>query len=112
VPGGVLVGQLPNPHFPIESHSKLPLMGWAAAGRAGQVLEHLAIAIARGIGFHSVMVGDLRRRAVAAGFEPVVIRPFNYRRGSATVGPLDWCAWRASRCELCPGAWQFVLRRL
>src|SRR5690349_19814953 len=25
---GVLVGQLPNPYFPIESHSRLPFMGY------------------------------------------------------------------------------------
>ena len=25
-PGGILVGQLPNPYFPIESHSRLPFL--------------------------------------------------------------------------------------
>jgi SAM-dependent methyltransferase len=27
-PGGLVVGQIPNPYFPIESHSRLPFMGW------------------------------------------------------------------------------------
>ncbi|HEX5415759.1 MAG TPA: class I SAM-dependent methyltransferase, partial [Chloroflexota bacterium] len=27
-PDGVVVGQIPNPYFPIESHSRLPFMGW------------------------------------------------------------------------------------
>src|SRR3954452_3240043 len=26
--GGILVGQLPNPYFPVESHSRLPFMGY------------------------------------------------------------------------------------
>jgi SAM-dependent methyltransferase len=26
VMGGILVGQLPNPYFPIESHSRLPFL--------------------------------------------------------------------------------------
>ena len=25
---GIVVGQIPNPYFPIESHSRLPFMGW------------------------------------------------------------------------------------
>ncbi len=27
-PAGAIVGQIPNPWFPIESHSRLPFMGW------------------------------------------------------------------------------------
>ena len=27
-PGGVIVGQIPNPYFFVESHSRLPFMGW------------------------------------------------------------------------------------
>lgn len=28
LPGCIVVGQIPNPYFPIESHSRLPFMGW------------------------------------------------------------------------------------
>ena len=110
VPGGVLVGQLPNPHFPIESHSKLPLMGWLPP--AVQDKYWSISPSRRGIGFHSVMVGDLRRRAVAAGFEPVVIRPFNYPPEAAPQS-VRWLVRVAGiPMRVVPWSWQFVLRRL
>jgi len=64
-PGGVIVGQLPNPHFPIESHSKLPMMGYLPA--AAQNVYWRVSPSRRGAGFHSVTVGHLTRRARAAG---------------------------------------------
>jgi len=27
-PGGFLIGQIPNPYFPVESDSRLPFLGW------------------------------------------------------------------------------------
>lgn len=109
VPGGVVVGQLPNPHFPIESHSKLPLMGWLPA-RAQDVYWRVSPA-RRGSGFYSVNVGDLRRRAEAAGYTMDLVRNFTYPAEAAPQS-VRWLV-RALRRPLArmPWAWQFVLRR-
>ena len=109
VPGGVLVGQLPNPYFPIESHSKLPFMGWLPA--AAQNWYWRISPSRRGIGFHSVTVGDLRRRASAAGFHAELIRPFNYPPEAAPPS-VRWLVKLLSRpMRFLPWSWQFVLRR-
>ena len=44
-PGGVLVGQLPNPYFPIESHSRLPFMGCLPPSAAARLLEALPCSV-------------------------------------------------------------------
>ncbi len=109
VPGGVIVGQLPNPHFPIESHSKLPLMGWLPA-RAQNVYWRLSPA-RRGAGFYSVTVGDLKRRAAAAGLEATLVRNFTYP-ADAAPDSVRWLVKRLRRpLGVMPWAWQFVLKR-
>lgn len=109
VPGGVVVGQLPNPHFPIESHSKLPLMGWLPP-RAQDVYWRISPA-RRGYGFYSVTIGDLRRRAEAAGLECVLVRNFTYP-AEAAPDSVRWLLRRLRRpLAIVPWAWQFVLRR-
>lgn len=109
VPGGVVVGQLPNPHFPIESHSKLPLMGWLPP-RAQNVYWGLSPA-RRGAGFYSVTIKDLRRRAEAAGLECVVARDFTYPPEAAPPRVRGLVKRMRRPLSLMPWAWQFVLRR-
>jgi len=108
-PGGVLVGQLPNPRFPIESHSKLPFMGWLPRGAQDR---YWALSPSRrGAGFYSVTIRDLRRRATAAGFEAVLIRNFNYPAEAAPQS-IRWLVKLLRRpLAVMPWAWQFVFRR-
>lgn len=87
VPGGVIVGQLPNPRFPIESHSKLPFMGWLPS-RAQNWYWRFSPS-RRGAGFYSVSVNDLRRRAQSVGLEIALIRNYTTQlrlRQSRPVG--------------------------
>lgn len=107
--GGAVVGQIPNPYFPIESHSRLPFMGWLpmiwqrAYWRLSPVpWEH---------DFFVVTMNHLRKTAVRAGFEVVHAENFNY---PAEVLPASvrWAARVLSRpMRRFPWAWQFVLRR-
>lgn len=108
-PGGVLVGQLPNPWFPIESHSRLPFMGWLPV-RAQRVYWRLA-PVPWEHDFYVVGIRHLRRNAEAVGFEPVVIQNFNY---PPEVIPerVRWAATLLSGpMRLVPWAWQFVFRQ-
>jgi SAM-dependent methyltransferase len=108
-PGGVVVGQLPNPHFPIESHSKLPLMGWLPP-RAQNVYWRVSPS-RRGAGFYSVTVTDLTRRAVAAGYEVDLVRKYNYPPEAAPAS-IRWLVRGLARpMRIVPWSWQFVLRR-
>ena len=109
VPGGVIVGQLPNPHFPIESHSKLPLMGYLPA-RAQSAYWRFSPS-RRGAGFHSVTVSALSRRARAAGLDVVLVRKYTYPP-EAAPDSIRWLV-RALRRPMAvvPWSWQFVLRR-
>lgn len=109
VPGGIMVGQLPNPHFPIESHSKLPFMGWLPP-RAQNWYWRLSPS-RRGSGFYSVTVGDLKRRANGAGFDVMLIRKFNYPVEAAPQA-VRWLVRLMNKpMAVVPWSWQFVLRR-
>ncbi|HLZ70233.1 MAG TPA: methyltransferase domain-containing protein [Dehalococcoidia bacterium] len=108
-PGGLLVGQLPNPYFPIESHSRLPFMGWLPA--AWQRPYWRLAPVEWEHDFYVVTIADLKRRARRAGFAPVEIRRYHYpssviparlrpsyRRFSGLINAIPW-------------AWQFAFRR-
>ena len=105
---GIVVGQIPNPYFPIESHSRLPFMGWLPM-RAQKAYWRLA-PVEWEHDFFVVTPKHLRRDAVAGGFEPVLVRKFNY--------PLDVIPERVRGVARAlqrpmrrfPWAWQFVLR--
>jgi SAM-dependent methyltransferase len=108
-PGGVLVGQLPNPYFPIESHSRLPFMGWLPT-RAQKVYWKLT-PVAWEHDFWSVTPRHLLRDSAAGGLEKVLLRNFNY---PPEVIPerVRWAARLLERpMRRIPWAWQFVLRR-
>jgi SAM-dependent methyltransferase len=108
-PNGVVVGQLPNPYFPIESHSRLPFMGWLPIGLqkkywrfAPTPWEH---------DFYTVTIRHLRRTATAAGFQVAQANNFNY---PPEVIPrrVRWAARMLERpMRHLPWAWQFVLIR-
>ena len=108
-PDGVLVGQLPNPYFPIESHSKLPFMGWLPAGLQDKYWS--VSPSRRGAGFYTVTVRDLKHRAEDAGFSPVLISRFNYPVEAAPES-VRWLV-RALQLPMrvVPWSWQFVFRR-
>lgn len=106
-PGGLLVGQIPNPYFPIESHSRLPFMGYLPIGlqrrywRLSRVpWEH---------DFFVVTMRHLRRHAIAAGFQVRLSRSFNYPPEAipSSVRPLARIG--APVMRVLPWAWQFVL---
>jgi len=107
--GGILVGQLPNPYFLIESHSRLPIMGWLPY-RLQKVYWRLT-PVPWEHDFYVVTIKDLRSRAESLGFNTVMVRNFNY---PAEVIPqsLRWAAQLfAPVMKIMPWAWQFVFRK-
>lgn len=108
-PGGVVVGQLPNPYFPIESHSRLPFMGWLPV-RLQKAYWRLA-PVPWEHDFYVVTVKDLERNAAAVGLEVQLVRNFSYPPEAIPTG-VRWIARLLRRpMRRLPWAWQFVLRR-
>lgn len=110
-PGGILVGQIPNPYFPIESHSRLPFFGYLPRSiqRRYWRLSPTGWDYDRGH-FFSVTLKHLTADARAAGFEPVVTRNFNYAP-DAIPARVRWIAALHARLGVMPWAWQFVYRK-
>jgi SAM-dependent methyltransferase len=108
-PGGIIVGQLPNPYFPLESHSRLPFMGWLP--RSLQQRYWRLTPVWWQHDFYSVTVRDLRRRASRHGLQTVVVRGFNYPMDAIPrrVRPVARVAQLPMR--LIPWSWQFCFRR-
>ena len=111
-PRGILVGQLPNPFFPVESHSRLPFMGFLPEP-ARRVYWKLA-PVRRGPNaspFHVVTVHHLWRAARAVGFRAVDVHAFNYPPEAIPRG-LRWVARAlAGPMRFYPWSWQFVFRK-
>jgi SAM-dependent methyltransferase len=108
-PSGVLVGQLPNPHFPIESHSRLPLMGWLPM--SAQKAYWRLSPVAWDHDFHVVTIRDLRRRAERAGFQRELIRKFSYPLEAIPRKVRPVARVLQLPMKLVPWAWQFVFRK-
>lgn len=109
-PGGHVIGQIPNPYFPIESHSRLPFMGWLPM-RAQKAYWRLS-PVPWEHDFFVVTMRQLRATAAEQGLETVYVRNFNY---PAEVIPKALrSAWRVMERPMrrMPWAWQFVLRRV
>jgi SAM-dependent methyltransferase len=108
-PGGLLVGQIPNPYFPIESHSRLPFMGWLPV-RMQKVYWRLS-PVPWEHDFFVVTMGQLRRSAERIGYRTVVSRGFNYP--SEVIPEALRATWRllSRPMRRFPWAWQFVLQR-
>jgi SAM-dependent methyltransferase len=108
-PGGVIAGQIPNPYFAIESHSRLPFMGLLPI-RAQKRYWRLS-RVPWDHDFYVVTLRHLRRHALAAGLVVEVARPFNYPP-EAIPSRVRWLATAAAPLmQVYPWAWQFVLRR-
>ena len=108
-PGGVLVGQIPNPYFPIESHSRLPFMGWLPV-KAQKAYWKLSPAPWEH-DFYVVTMKHLLRDAAQGGLQKVEVHNFNY---PPEVVPerVRWAARLLERpMRRMPWAWQFVLQR-
>jgi SAM-dependent methyltransferase len=109
-PGGILVGQLPNPYFPIESHSRLPFMGWLPP-RLQKVYWKLSPA-PWPFDFYVVTIKDVQRRAGMIGFDRVLVRTFNYPP-EVIPRAVRWVARLLERpMRFMPWSWQFVFRKV
>ena len=108
-PGGFVVGQIPNSRFPIESHSRLPFMGWLPI-RAQKAYWRLS-PVPWEHDFFVVTMRQMRASAEQLGYRTRDVRNFNY--------PLEVIpqalrpAWRVLERPMrrIPWAWQFVFQR-
>lgn len=108
-PGGIVVGQIPNPYFPIESHSRLPFMGWLPMSLQKQYWKLSPVPWEHD--FFVVTMRHLTADASAAGFEMLERRNFNYPP-EVIPQQVRWAARALERpMRKLPWAWQFVLRR-
>jgi SAM-dependent methyltransferase len=107
-PGGILVGQLPNPYFPLESHSRLPFMTYLPARlrRTYWRLTPTGWDYDRAH-FFVVSVQNLKKLAQKLGFETLVIRNFNYPP-EAIPRKVRWMARLHAQLGILPWAHQFV----
>lgn len=109
VDGGIIVGQVPNPYFPIESHSRLPFMGWLPP-RLQKAYWKLS-PVDWELDFYSVTVAQLARSARIVGFEVITLRNFNYPPEAIPARMRPLARLMAPPMRLLPWAWQFVLRK-
>jgi len=108
-PGGVLVGQLPNPYFPIESHSRLPFMGWLPVP-----LQHVywkLTPVPWVHDFYVVTIRHLKRHALAGGLKTELIRNFNYPREVIPASIRRLSDLGRPLMRVMPWAWHFVFRK-
>jgi SAM-dependent methyltransferase len=108
-PGGFVVGQIPNPYFPVESHSRLPFMGWLPM-RAQKIYWRLS-PVPWEHDFFVVTMRQLRASAEQLGYRTVFVRNFNYP--PEVIPQALRAAWRLLERPMrrMPWAWQFVLQR-
>jgi ubiquinone/menaquinone biosynthesis C-methylase UbiE len=108
-PGGVVVGQLPNPYFPIESHSRLPFMGWLPVKWQHRYWK--LAPVSWGHDFYVVTMKHLTKSAQRAGFEVAHVRNFNYPP-EVIPSRVRWAARLLERpMRHLPWSWQFILVR-
>jgi SAM-dependent methyltransferase len=107
--GGIVVGQLPNPYFPIESHSRLPFMGWLPTKWQHRYWKLAPVNWEHD--FYVVTIEHLKQTAQRAGFDVVHVRNFNYPP-EAIPSSVRWAAHLLERpMRYMPWSWQFVLVR-
>jgi SAM-dependent methyltransferase len=107
--GGVVVGQIPNPYFPIESHSRLPFMGWLPTTWQRRYWKLAPVSWEHD--FYVVTMKHLKHTAQRAGFDIIHVRNFNYPPEVIPSG-VRWAARLLQRpMRYLPWSWQFVLGR-
>jgi SAM-dependent methyltransferase len=112
VPGGILVGQLPNPYFPIESHSRLPFLTYLPFESLRRIYWRLT---PTGwdydrTHFFVVSVQNLKKLAHSLGFETIEIHNFNYPL-EAIPHNVRWIARWHAQLGILPWAHQFIFRK-
>ncbi|HVD86864.1 MAG TPA: class I SAM-dependent methyltransferase [Solirubrobacterales bacterium] len=107
-PEGIVVGQIPNPYFPIESHSRLPFMGWLPI-RAQKIYWKLS-PVSWEHDFFVVTPKHLRRDAAAGGLRLAMVRKFNYPPEVIPKRVRGVARAMERPMRVMPWAWQFVLR--
>ncbi|NVN53740.1 hypothetical protein HLY00_4091 [Mycolicibacterium hippocampi] len=108
-PGGVVVGQIPNPYFLIESHSRLPLMGWLPTKWQHRYWKMAPVHWDHD--FYVVTMKHVKQSAERAGFEVSHVRNFNYPH-EVIPRKVRWVARLLERpMRYMPWSWQFILRR-
>lgn len=109
-PLGVLVGQIPNPYFPIESHSRLPFMGYLPID-----LQRRYWKLSRVPWEHDFFVVTMRHlegHALTSGFRLLHKRPFNYP-AEAIPARVRWLTRIGTPLmRVFPWAWQFVFVKI
>jgi SAM-dependent methyltransferase len=105
-PAGILVGQIPNPYFPIESHSRLPFMGFLPVGLQRRYWALSPVPWEHD--FFVVTMRHLEHHATVSGFALLRKRSFNYPAEAIPSG-VRWLARLATPVtRVFPWAWQFV----
>lgn len=105
--GGILVGQIPNPYFPIEAHSRLPFMGYLPIGLQRRYWRLTPVWWEHD--FFVVTMRHLRRHATASGFRVAHSNPFNYPPEAIPGAVRPVARMAAPLMRVFPWAWQFVL---
>lgn len=108
-PGGIVVGQIPNSRFVIESHSRLPLMGWLPL-HVQKIYWRLS-PVPWEHNFFVVSGRQLAKDAEAAKLEVVMVANFNYPLEVIPHSVRPLARLLRATMEHHPWAWQFVLRR-
>jgi SAM-dependent methyltransferase len=108
-PGSILVGQLPNPYFPIESHSRLPFMGWLPLKLQKRYWRLSPVPWEHD--FFTVTLRHVRREAQHTGFQVAHVNKFNYPPEALPRAARPVAVVLARPMRRFPWAWQFVLRR-
>lgn len=104
---GIVVGQIPNPYFPIESHSRLPFMGWLPM-RAQKAYWRLS-PVTWEHDFFVVTPRHLRRDAAMGGLSTDMVRKFNYPPEVIPRAVRGIARALRRPMRIMPWAWQFVL---
>jgi len=108
-PGAIIVGQIPNPRFLIESHSRLPLMGWLPISLREKYWRLAPVPWEHN--FFAVTTRHLRAEAKNAGFQVARVENFNYPMAALPKAVRPLAAILSLPMKRFPWAWQFVLRR-
>ena len=108
-PEGIVVGQIPNPYFPIESHSRLLFMGWLPIALQKKYWRLAPVPWEHD--FFTVTTRHLRTEAERVGFQVAHVANFNYPSAALPKAARPVAAILSLPMKRFPWAWQFVLRR-